>query len=309
MLRERNRAAAVRRALAWALALATFYLVLSLVVPSDRAAAEPFAHDGREPLAEGLAEVAVDVVHHVDPGGAVDALADATATSAPAASVVLEAAAPVALPTAPDMVPVAAPTPTETRPVPTASALTEAAVNDLPSSAILVDSVGELLGPGADAGLCLVDPALGLLDVLVLDPVLGLPAGIIGPIVDGVVEALPVAAMQPPPFPVPEILRDDGGAERALPPPFRAAHPSPLAERPGAHAAAARSADRYATPTPGLIRALGSDEAVSSAPVPRGAVGVLAALSPLALLRGSEFSSSDQDVPTGPAREHAPSPD
>lgn len=49
--------------------------------------------------------------------------------------------------------------------------------------------------------------------------------------------------------------------------------------------------------------------AASSSASGAGVLGVVGFLLPLALLRGSARVGIDFDAPTGPAREHAPSPD
>lgn len=291
MTQDRRPTSALRRALAWALALAAAWVVLGVLAPAERAAAAPGSSDAQRML---LGELLGD--------GSDDDLAAAVVETVESAAGIVDGDLLEVVPV------VASPVATATEGVETLAepllGVVDGAVDIVVDD--VVDPVTELVDEVVDA----VAPELEVIDPTSPAPPLPAPAmpspvppldGALPPIDDQASDAVRTSA---------------AGADRLLgqraprgsSPADGVAPPAPRAGEPVASSASAPARSLSIPFGPAAVG--GSVTALSAAPTPMpSAPGILGTSADPALLRGAAIGALDSDPPTGPTREHPPTPD
>lgn len=292
MAQDSGPSSAMRRALAWALALAAAWIVLGVLGPAERAAAAPASSDAHRML---LGELLGD--------GSDDDLGDAVVD-------VVESAAEVVDGDLLEDVPlVGSPLATATEGVETLAEPVLGIVDD--AVAVVVDDVVDPVTEVVDA----VAPPIDVIDPILPDPILPDPA-------------LPSPAAPSPAPPVDGVLpsTDDDSSVAVRAPSAgadglqdqrasRGASPAdliaPPAPRAGEPVASSDSPPARSSSGPfGPAAAGGGATALSASPTPSpSSPGILGSSADPALLRGAAIGALDTDPLTGPTREHPPTPD
>lgn len=285
MTQDRRPTSAMRRALAWALALAAAWVVLGALAPAERAAAAPRSSDAQPMLLGDLLGDGSDD----DPGAAV---VEAMESAAGVVDGDLLKVVPL----------VGAPLATATSGVET---LAEPVVDVVDGAVeIVVEEVGDAVAPPIEV----IDPTMS--DPAPPAPTSPAPAapspvppldGALPPIDDDASDAV-----RAPPAGADRLLGQR--APRGSSPADGVAPPAPRA---GESIASSDSAPTRSLSIPSGPAAVGgSATALSAAPTPTpSAPGILGTSADPALLRGAAIGALDSDPPTGPSREHPPTPD